>query len=231
MNLWKMMTTMIKLSNLFLLAVLLFAANSLSAANKRTEDRKIWGEFGVKYAIDKDWTISLSQEMRYYKERKVLEQSLSDIGASYKFTNWFRMGLFYRYKAYPDVKKRTKDKYAHETHLNFYFKYNYAGFELSDRVRLQARFKVKEDDKFFLRNRIEAEYKELAAWARPFASAELFYLLGGDSEIKKGRYALGVNFIPVKKHEISLYFMRENEYNQKKIENANIIGVSYQLKL
>lgn len=226
------MTTIKTAFFLFFILACLSPINVFSAKSVK-EDRKIWGQFEVKYSLNKQISFDLSQEFRYYKNREILEQRLTDFGVNYKFTDWFRTGVFYRHKAYPDVTSRKKDKYADEAYINFTFKYDIYGFELSDRARLHARFKVKEDDSYFLRNKLSAEYKELLTWARPFAAAEIYHRIaaGSNNVINKGRYSLGVNFIPIRNNEISVYFLRENEYNQKKIVNSNVIGLSYQLKL
>lgn len=196
------------------------------------EDRKIWGSVELKYSVTNDFDLEVSEELRYYKERKILEQTLTDFGVSYRFTNWLKSGISYRYKTYND-EDIDKDQYANEINTYVTISTNLYGFDISNKLRLQSRFKEIEDDAYFVRNKLNLEYKNIANWIKPFTSAELFQRIaaGTDNEITKARYALGLTFIPIKNHEFSVYFLRENEHNKKKIINSNVIGFGYQLKL
>ena len=226
-----------KISVLLLISLFIIAINAQNADAKKSkypkEDRGAWGTFVVKYELTKKFSLEFDQELRYYKNYKTLEQSLTDFGANYSITDWMKAGLTYRYKSYFDEDDEDKDQYAQELHANLSFKHTVLGFGLSDRMRLQSRFLEKEDNQYFFRNKLTVEYKELAKWVSPYISAEVYHRIGAgsDNEINKARFSLGLTFEPFKDNEISIYFLRENEYNKKKIVNSNIIGLEYEISI
>lgn len=228
-----MMIKKIQIGASAMLIALLMLCPAANAKNKYPkDDRGTWGTFALDYDLNKSFSLEFAQELRYYKNYKVLDQSLTDIGFMYNVTDWFGAGLSYRYKALFDEDEEDDD-YAQEIHANFNFKYKLLGFSLKDRVRLQSRFYENEEDEYFFRNKLTLEYKELADWVSPFCSAELFHIIGAgsDNKINKARFALGLDFEPFENHEIGVYFLRENEFNKKKIVNSNIIGIEYTLSL
>lgn len=230
-----MMTMMIKFKYVLatLLMFLLFSNNSSAKTSYPKEDRKAWGSMGIKYQLNDLISFELSQELRYYKERTLLEQSVTDFGSTVKILDWLKIGLFYRYKSYPDVTDADDAKYSNEIYTNISVKQDLYGFEITNRIRLQAKFKGNNEDSYYFRNKLELEYEDMLEWAKPFASAELFCELanGADNHITQARYSLGISFIPIKNNEISIFFLRENEHNKRKIINSNIIGFGYQLEL
>jgi hypothetical protein len=189
------------------------------------EDRKAWFGAKIEYSVTKDIELSLSEELRYYNNRGTLEQSLTDLGVDYKFTDWFKSGIFTRYRKIPD-----EGEEQFETYLNLSFKYEIYNIELSDRVRLHFKFRENKESVNNFRNKLTLGYKALD-WLEPYIAAELFYrfLYDEGDRLSQGRYYIGTKIILSGEHEFDLFLMREQEYNTSKAIHSNVIGLEYNL--
>ncbi len=215
-------------NRIIIIALLILLPVSLCSKKKYPqEDRQAWFGAEIDCEIAKDFELSISEELRYYKNRSVLAQSLTNFGASYKATGWFRPGLFIRYRIMPDEEEQRWELYT-----NFTFKFDLWGIDFSDRVRLHFKFREDRESINNLRNKLTAGYY-VWDWLEPYAAAELFYRFfyeGGD-RLAQGRYYTGAKIKLDKNNEIDLFFMREQEYNTDKAIHSNVIGVEYSLQL
>jgi hypothetical protein len=191
------------------------------------EDRKAWFAAKIEYNITKDIELSFTEELRYYKNRTTLEQSLTDLGASYKLTDWFKSGLFLRYRNMPG-----EGDEQFETYMNLSFKYKISNFELTNRIRLHIKFRENKENVNNFRNKITAGYKVID-WLQPYLAAELFYrfLFDEGDRLSQGRYYIGTKIKLSDEHEFDFFLMREQEYNTAKAIHSNVLGLEYSLNL
>lgn len=191
------------------------------------EDRKAWFGAEVEYGISKDITIKISEELRYYKNRGTLEQSLTDFGADYKFADWFKSGVYFRYRNMPDESEE-----QFETYLNLSLSYELYNLELSNRVRFHVKFRENKESVNNFRNKLTLGYKVLD-WLEPYIAAELFYrfLYDDGDRLSQGRYYIGTKIKLSDEHEFDLFLMREQEYNTAKAIHSNVLGLEYSLSL
>lgn len=191
------------------------------------EDRQLWLCGQIEYDLTKKIELQFAQELRFYKNRSVLSQSLTDLGITYKFTDFFKAGIFYRYRALPDENERRNEIF---TNLTFGIEFN--KFEISDRIRIHLKFREDKESINNLRNRLNLCYK-FFDWIEPYINAELFYrffYIEGD-RLTQGRYSVGIKSKILKEHELDFFFMVEYEYNTNKAINSYIIGLTYTLNL
>lgn len=217
-----------KVHKFILILIFLFCAISSISFAKRTyptEDRNLWLSFDFEYDVTKKIELEFSEELRYYKNRTILEESLTDFGANYEFTDFFKAGLFYRYRALIDDEESQNELYT-----NFSFSKEFGKFELSDRIRLHGKFRIEKDNIYNLRNQIQIAYEPLK-WLKPYFSTEIFYrfLYEEGDRVTQARYRLGTKFKFLKYHAIDVYFLREQEYNNDKAIHSNVIGIGYSL--
>lgn len=206
--------------------LILFAILSVAGNSKKKypqEERQAWFGAEIDYSIAKDFEISLSEELRYYKDRTTLAQSLTDFGGYYKITGWFKSGLFFRYRVMPDEEEERFELYS-----NFTFKFVFLGFNISDKVRLHIKLRENDESINNFRNKLSVGYCVLD-WLEPYAAAELFYrfMYTGGDRLAQGRYYTGLKLRLSKSHEFGLFFMREQEYNTNKAIHSNVIGLEY----
>lgn len=213
-----------------LLLLLFLFLLSLRIYSKQTypqEDRQLWLCGQIEYEITQKIELQFSQELRFYKNRSVLSQSLTDFGIIYKFTDFFKAGIFYRYRALPDE----NDK-RNEIFTNLTFRIGLNKFEISDRIRVHLKFREDKESINNLRNKLNLCYK-FFDWAEPYIDAELFYrfFYNEGDRLTQGRYSIGIKSKIFKAHELDFFFMLEYEYNTNKAINSNIIGLTYTLNL
>jgi hypothetical protein len=205
----------------------ILANQIISKQSYPQEDRQLWLCTQIEYNLNKDIELLVSEEIRFYKNRCVLSQSLTDFGIAYKFTNYFKAGIYYRYRILPDENER-----RHEIFTNLTFKPKLERFEITDRIRVHIKFRDDKESINNIRNKLTLGYK-ITEWAKPYIDAELFYRFfyeEGD-RLTQGRYSLGIKSKLFKNHELDLFFMLEFEYNTTKAINSNIIGFTYTLNL
>lgn len=214
-----------------IIAILCICLVSIQAKKKKIiyplEEQDLWLSLDFEYEIIKNLEIEASEELRYYKDYSVLKQSITDLGIAYKFTDFFKTGLFYRYRIMPE-----DNEYRHELHANFTFSYDLARFEFSDRIRLHIKFRENEETINNLRNKISCAYK-VTNWFKPYISTELFYrfLYENGDRLAQCRYSIGSKFKVWDIHSVDVFFTREEEYNTEKAINSNILGIGYSLSL
>lgn len=212
--------------SIILLFVLLFAPG-ISKKKYPQEDRQAWFGVQVEYNISRTLNLGISEELRYYKDRTTLAQSLTDIGASCKFDDWFKAGLYFRYRNMLDEQEERIESYA-----NFTFKFAFEGFDINNRIRLHVKFRENRESINYFRNKLTLGYNA-TDWLEPYISAEIFYRFMYDEgdRLAQGRYYIGTKIKITGNHEFDLFLMREQEYNTDKAIHSNILGIEYSLSL
>jgi len=212
---------------IILIFIILGSGKLLAKKNYPQEERMLWSSLDIEIKLMKNLELELSQEMRYGKERSNLYQSLSDIGLNYKLFDFFKVGLFYRYRDLPE-----EDDCRNEIYTNLTFNWKLWGFKFSDRSRIHLKFKHNDDNIYNYRNKLTISYN-ISKALQPYISAELFYrfLYEKGDRLAQGRYGFGIEISPEEHHSLDIYFLREQEYNTNKAVHSNIIGIGFNLEL
>lgn len=214
-----------KINDFLMTILLLFFASSLIAKpNYPLEENEMWLSAEFSYCITDELELDVEQELRYYKNRSVLKQSLSDIGLAYKLTSLMKLSLSYRLRLFPD----SEESHRHELYSQIGLKSDIKWLELRHRLRLHLKFRDDNENINQLRYRLALRYP-VSKLVKPYISGELFYrfLYDKGDRLTQGRYFAGLIFSLNKNHVIDLFFARELEYNTKKAVNSNILGLAY----
>ena len=211
-------------SNFLLISAFIFLNLNFNCFSKKivypVEDGQTWGSTKLSYELDDEWEFQVSQELRYSQYSSVLDQSLSDIGMNYQISEMLKLGLFYRFRYYPEEIDR-----RHEIFSNFTIKQKFDDIKISNRTRLHIKFRENKESINNLRNETSIAYR-LFGILSPYISAEFFYrfLYNEGDRLTQGRYAVGLDIELTDTIELNVFFMREEEYNNNKAINSNIIG-------
>lgn len=178
----------------------------------------------VCYSISDELELDVEQELRYYKNRSVLKQSLSDIGLAYKLSPWIKASLSYRLRFFPD----SDESHRHELYSQIGLKSDIKWLELRHRMRLHIKFREDNENINQLRYKLALRYP-VNKLVKPYISGELFYrfLYAKGDRLTQGRYFAGLVFSLNRNHDIDLFFARELEYNTNKAVNSSILGLAY----
>ncbi len=208
-------------------AIFLLTSNLYAKKSYPMEDGQTWGSFQIKKVVLKNLDVELSQELRYSDYSTKLNQSLTDIGLSYKLSNFFKVGLFYRYR-----NLILDEEIRDEVYANASFKYAWNDFTFTDRARLHIKFRDDDETINNFRNKLKIDYNT-STFVSPFIESEIFYrfIYENGDRVTQARYALGLAFEITDYLEIDTYFMREQEYNTKKAIHSNIIGIDFSVNL
>ena len=188
------------------------------------EQSEFWGSAEINYSLTKRIKLCLEQELRYNNNIRGLNQSLTDLGISYRISSLLRTSLSYRFRLMPG----SDEKHRQEIISNIHLKTDIAKLELRHRARAHFRFRQNKETISLLRYRLAIRYP-LTNFLKPYLSGELFYRFQyseGD-RLTQGRYRAGVLLGISKAHELDLFLGRELEYNNKKPVNSTIVGFGY----
>ena len=86
----------------------------------QTEDAHLWTGAGVSTKITKELSIEYQTQTRFYKNASVLRVYLNQIGASYKVTDDFKIGLDYRFS-----RKKKNDYFVSDNRFMLNASYGY----------------------------------------------------------------------------------------------------------
>lgn len=85
---------MLKLVNVLILFV---TFNVAAQQVKKVYDIGGWAGLGVNYKLNKSYTASFLQEVRFYESFSLIEKSISEVGIEYKINKQFKLGGNLRY--------------------------------------------------------------------------------------------------------------------------------------
>jgi len=212
--------------NYFIMIILLYNCSIQSAISKKQvypqEDGQSWLSVQFKNNIYEKIDFEISEELRYNKYSTILNQSLSDLGVSYKFSDIYKVGVFYRYR-YDDESKESRP----ELYANFTFKPYSKDFFISTRTRLHIKFRDDDETINNFREQVTIGYK-ISDFCKLYSATEVYYrfLYDEGDRFTQARYTIGLSFELTNFLEMDTYFMREQEYNNDKAINSNIAGLS-----
>ncbi len=217
------MKCIIELILIFLFLSIISTKDGMAKQKTLKEERQVWFSGKLEYEINNKFEISIAQEIRLSKNYGVITQSISDIGGYFNPNNFFKIGLFYRFRQLPD-----KDENRSEIYSNFTFKYELYDFDFSDRSRIHIKLRENKESINNFRNMLSVKYEQFKL-IKPYVAAEIFYrfLFDEGDRFNQVRYYTGLKFEPYHDHQIDFYFMREEEFNTDKPFNSNVIGLEY----
>jgi|GEM_PF-3080750 len=190
-------------------------------------DRELWTAISIEKEFD-DFSLIFKQDIRT-RENFINHFNATNtyIGGEYKFNDFLRFSLLYRYVYKEDNKSND------QLLLIYSPKYEIDNFEIKYRLRYQ--YVNKETPENVLRNRIGCGYK-FDDLIDPYVNYELFYKFnepGKEDEFYRQRFEIGNSFKINKENSFSLSYRYEVELNKKedifdKADKSHIIKIEYE---
>lgn len=220
---------------------LLFATLSFSGfASAQTQDFGMWNTISINKDLGDKFVLGVDQEIRLRDNLTTLNLVYTNVGISYKATDFFKIGLVYRF-----IDKH-KDDFSwgvrHRLYLDLVFKVKPGKFNIGYRARLQSEWRGSGyDDRYgsvpeiYLRNQIKISYK-LTDNIEPYVGDEVRWQIQNPripyhNTIDRTRVFGGVNYEINKQHTIGTYFLYQKEFNVNDPETLYIWGLEYTLNL
>jgi hypothetical protein len=206
------------------LAVLSCFFAVLSAFAYEDEDVQLWNTESIEARLNDHWKVIAEQEFRIGDNISDLYYIHTQGGLDYKVTDGLHLGIDYR-----QVWEKEKDnKWTRENRPQFNgtVKWNWYGFDFSDRSRLEFRILENKDDRWRYRNKLTASlpWKWTGFDIRPYVADEIFVDFYGE-RINRNRLYAGITFKLVKNFNADLFYLRQSSKKNNKWTNINAIGV------
>jgi long-subunit fatty acid transport protein len=223
----------------YLITSLLFCCSFFSFS--QTEDAHVWTGAGLSYKISNKLSLGYETQTRFYKNASTLRVYLNQIGASYKITDDFKIGLDYRFS-----RKKKNYYFVSDNRFMLNASYGYKIKPLNTKFSIRGRFQHSFDRLNTInsvitpnfsntaRVKLSAKYK-FPNFKRvsPFVSYEYFKSLDQENIIffsSANRLSGGLNLDLPKKHEVKLAYIYQTS-NGSAIDIRHIYSIQYTYNL
>ena len=200
-------------------ALLVVGLLGISCSCWAADDWQYWSQFEVKSSINANLDFKVKPELRYNNDINDHYYTHFEVGIDWKINDWFVFGPYYRHV---NQKKGDDWQVEYRPHLNGTFSGKFLGLSVSDRNRMEYRFK---EDKEFLRYRNKATVK-LPKYTQfkiqPYVAEEPFYDFDAD-EINKNRLYAGADLQILTGFKASVYFIYENNLKDDEWTSISIL--------
>ena len=183
-----------------------------------------WQTVGFDLDMNKDWKITVRQELRLGKSGGDPSLHNYDVGLVYKsFGDWIDVGLNFK----KEFEKDSSGKYRGENrpNLNIMLKGKLFDLDVSDRLRLEYRDHDTKADVWRFRNKtvFNLPFKLTKFNLQPFIGDEIFINLG-ENNINQNRFFSGLSFKLAANIKTSVYYMYKSSKQSGGWLNTNVIG-------
>jgi hypothetical protein len=216
-------------ANFSLVIAIILQGMVLSSASfaSRNGNGEYWQGFGIDYELNKDWKITVREELRFGKDNGNPYLHNTDIGLVYKsLGDWIDLGFNFK----KEYEKDSSDKFRHENRPNFniMLKGNLFDLDVRDRIRLEYRdFELKEDIwRFRNKTTVNLPLKLTKFNLQPYIADEVFINLG-QSHINQNRLYVGFSFDLAKNLKAGIYYMLKSNKQTYGWSQTNVVGTQF----
>jgi len=215
---------------LTLLLFFTFCSNVAHAA----EEFHLWVESGFSYKVNKKLSFALAQNLKFNDNATNVDTINHQVALRYRVADFLRISGGYRFIVEPLSNVTTAYiNYWHRFYGDARLRFRAKRVSFIYRLRFQEQFGDERQltgrefkMKHTIRNKVELEF-DLPKKFTAFTYGELFARIAdNDGILHKWRAAVGLEY-DYKKHDFSLYYMREQLLNGTVAPHANILGIGY----
>ncbi len=209
-----------------------FALNSKAQNN----DFGAWSTLSFDKKLSNKFTVSLSEEIRFFQNLQRFNLAYTNLGISYKVNKAVKISAVYRFlQKYRDENDLS---WRHRFYVDAQVKEKYYPFTFVYRARLQSQVRdyyTSRDGKIpesYWRNKFDVRY-ELGKSFSPYVAAEFRYQFANDrnkeanNKFNRGRYYLGCQYQYSEAKAFDVFLMYQREFNVNNPERNTIIGFEY----
>jgi len=199
----------------------------------QVEDFQSWWELELNKEISGKLDLNGELELRFKNNSLQYNRTQLTLGASYDFSDYFRLGGGARTVFVMDGERRLHARFRF--HMDGVGSYDLSGFDLSLRIRLQYGFEDVLVFRYFRfnelvnRNRLKVAHHIFGTRFGWFASVESWH--GSTIESQwltfAMRYSVGARFSPNFTSRFSLRYILEDEFNVTNPEQLHVVVVGY----
>jgi hypothetical protein len=211
--------------------ILTLLANLFLSAYSQVNDAGMWLSFNIDKKINKKFSFSLSQELRFNENVTELGTFFTEAGVNYRINKLIRISGNYRFANKRLIDNTYSQRHRFFADINLRKRFN--DFQFSYRARFQNQFKDfysrsnEEMFEYYLRNKISLSYRLNRVFST-YLSFENYTPLNGENYFTDNiRYTLGTEYVFNKSNSIELFYIIQKEYNVNNPYTDFIIGLAY----
>ncbi|MBD3639031.1 MAG: DUF2490 domain-containing protein [Crocinitomicaceae bacterium] len=218
-----------------LVVAILFLPLCGFAQNSYKVDAHLWTGLQLNLPVNKDLGLTFETQTRYFKNITSLRQAYGELSANYDLPKGLDLSAAYRYS-----RVNKEDYFENNNRFCLDFLYN---FNLTDALDWKVRFRyqhsfnrlrvindINPDKEHLLRLKLRVRYQHPEfKRIQPFLSGELFYNFEPPvpgTFLDTYRFRTGLLFDLPDRHEISIFYMFENEFRDEP-ERNHIYSIQY----
>lgn len=190
-------------------------------------DFQVWNTENQEFKVNKDSKITLEEEFRWGDDASEFYYQHYDAGFVYSLNKHLDLGVNYR-QVYE--KKKGDFKEENRPHINAILKYDFYGFKLDDRNRLEYRHFDYQADSWRYRNKFTVKFpwKFTMLEIQPYLADEVFLDFQNKAFSRNRLYSgFSMNFTRNLKAEI--YYLLQSSRSGNNWVNANVLGTKLKL--
>ncbi|MFA5090625.1 MAG: DUF2490 domain-containing protein [Candidatus Omnitrophota bacterium] len=190
-------------------------------------DFQVWHTENQEFKVNKESKVTLEEEFRWGDDASEFYYQHYDAGFVYSLNKHLDLGVNYR-QVYE--KKNGKFKEENRPHLNAILKYDFYGFRLDDRSRIEYRHFDYQADSWRYRNKftIKFPWKFTKLEIQPYLADEIFLDFQNKAFSRNRFYSgFGMNFTKNLKGEI--YYLLQSSRSGNNWVDANVLGTKLKL--
>ena len=199
----------------------------------QVEDFQSWWELELNKKISGKLDLNGELELRFKNNSLQYSRTLLTLGASYDFSDYFRLAGGGRAVFVMDGEQQMHTRYRF--HMDGMGSYNLSGFDLSLRIRLQygfddvLAFRYIKLNALVNRNRLKLRHHIFGTRFGWFATVESWHGSTNESQwlTFAMRYSVGLRFSPNFTSRFSLRYILEDEFNVINPRQLHVVVLGY----
>ncbi len=225
-----------KIALLFIIAIGL-TSKSFAQAN---DDAGLWCTFNVEKALNQKFSLFITEEYRVRENYSQSNLFYTDLGASFKPTDFMKISLSYRC-----IEKFIEDdaiSFRHRVMLDVLLKKKAGQLSFAFRQRLQGEYRniysseLGAIPEWYTRSKLTIKY-DLDKPVKPYIACELRYQINNPRSVDvnnlwhRGRYIVGLDYKKSERNTFGVYYLIQREWNLSAPQNLYILGLEYTISL
>ena len=194
-------------------------------------DLEVWTGAKLNYKPNKDWSISLEQQLRLKDDASTVDLTFTELEITRNINKHFALSLGTRFIRENDNEGKIQGYESHfRWNTDLSYKHKVQNLSLKYRVRYQSKNELMVDDvnvnTFRFKTGLNYNIKK---WKLdPKFSAEIFSRLQDNDGLDKLRLTLGTDYKLTKASEIGMYYRLEKQLQGIYPKTTYILGLSYE---
>lgn len=190
-------------------------------------DFQIWNTENQEFKVSKESKITLEEEFRWGDDASDFYYHHYDAGFVYSLNKNLDLGANYR-QVYE--KKKGEFKEENRPHVNATLKYEFYGFKLDDRNRIEYRHFNYQTDTWRYRNKFAVKFpwKLTRFEIQPYVADEIFVELE-DGSLSRNRVYSGIGFTITKNIKGEVYYLLQSSKSSSQWVDSNVLGTKLKL--